>query len=770
MVNWAAWCLPSGARAKTLSLALSLGAMCFWSVPPSKAQSSPPAQQPKAGELEEVVVTATRQGEQSVQSVPASITVVSPAALDQEGLPGVTDFMRTLPSVNMQAQSPGVTSIEMRGLVTTFPDITTLQDRSLTSTYLDDAPIGIQSANPDLKVFDLERIEVIKGPQGTLYGAGSMAGTVRLISKKPDSQEFSGSTDVSTSNAEHGGTNYNIRAVANIPLIKDILAVRVGVYRGDESGFIDNLGLGRNRANDDISTQGRVAVRWTPSSTLTLDGSVTIAKLTAHGDYDIYQNVCTYCFTSLDPERFDDYFKLYNLTADQDLSFAHLIASASYQDRAFTDVRSFDDFNEYFLTPGIPLAASGYQENWVKEATQEIRLVSRQDQPLRWIAGAFHEYYHRYYLQIVREPGFDAVAAQLYGMPGYSSIQQYGVPENDETFYGPIDVREKQTALFGEVTYAITPKLDVTAGARYFDFKQDFNLFFNGIEGALAPGEPLITSDETESKGVNPRAVLSYKLSDSVMLYTQAARGFRYGGVNLPVPLQFCASSLEQAGLTNAPPTFGPDHLWDYEIGEKGTFVDHKLLVNVTGFYIDWDDVQTTHPLSCGYPFVQNAGKVTSKGVELETKARATDALTLSLSGSFTDAEADGELVNLGAPSGSRVPYFPREIITAGMEYEMPLTSAAKLRWAADYTYRSNAYTQFNEASPLSNEIPSSVMLNASITYAVNQWEVALYGTNLTNNLLISTITPNTNAPYEPGPITYIGRPRTIGVRVHMGF
>jgi iron complex outermembrane recepter protein len=127
-------------------------------------------------------------------------------------------------------------------------------------------------------------------------------------------------------------------------------------------------------------------------------------------------------------------------------------------------------------------------------------------------------------------------------------------------------------------------------------------------------------------------------------------------------------------------------------------------------------------------------------------------------------------MVNLGAPSGSRVPYFPREIITAGAEYEMPLTSVAKLRWATDYTYRSNAYTQFNESSPLSAEIPSSVMLNASITYVLNPWQVSLYGTNLTNNLLISTISPNTNGPYQPGNVTYIGRPRTIGIRLHMDF
>jgi iron complex outermembrane receptor protein len=761
-------CAPLQAAGFALLIALA----CILS-PASYAQTATatPSTSPSSssGELEEVVVSATRQGDQSVQKVPASIQVLSPTSLDQAGLPGITDFMRTLPSVNMQAQSPGVTSIEMRGLVTTFPDITTLQDRSLTSTYLDDAPIGIQSANPDLKVFDLERVEVIKGPQGTLYGAGSMAGTVRLISKKPDAHDYSGSVDVSTSETAHGGTNYSVRGVVNVPIIQDVLAVRVGAYRGDDSGFIDNLGLGRRDANDDTTTQGRVAARWTPTSSFTLDGSVTFAQLTTHGDYDTYQSLCNYCFTSLDPERFDDYFKLYNLTADQDLSFAHLIASATYQDRSFTDERTFDSFNENFLTPGIDLPATGYQENWVKEATEEVRLVSRPDEKLRWIIGGFHEYYHRYYLQIVREPKFNSVWQQLTGNPGYSNQGTYGVPENDETFWGPIDVRERQTAIFGEATYPIVPNLDFTLGARYFDFKQDFNLFFNGIEGALAPGEPLVTSNVTESKGANPRAVLNYKVTDSIMVYAQAARGFRYGGVNLPVPLQFCAGSLAQAGLKNAPPTFGPDHLWDYEIGEKGTFVDNKLLVNATGFYILWDSVQTTFPLSCGYPFIVDAGKVTSKGLELETKARATDALTLSVSGSFTDAEADGPLVNLGAPSGSRVPYFPREIVTAGAEYEVPIPGA-RIIWSTDYTYRSNAYTQFNTANPLSREIPSSKMLNASITYSRHPWEVALYGTNLTNNLLISTISANTNGPYQPGDVAYVGRPRTVGLRIHMGF
>src|ERR1700727_1236133 len=180
-------------------LAAMTGAVLIALTPSVHAQSAPS----NSEGLEEIVVSATRQGVESVQRVPMAITVISATELQNKGLGSVADFGRTIPSVNMQEDSPGVNAIEMRGVVTTGPDITTLQDRSLTSTYLDDAPISIQSANPDLKVFDLERIEVIRGPQGTLYGAGSMSGTIRMITKKPDSQNFSGSFDTALSNTDH---------------------------------------------------------------------------------------------------------------------------------------------------------------------------------------------------------------------------------------------------------------------------------------------------------------------------------------------------------------------------------------------------------------------------------------------------------------------------------------------------------------------------------------------------------------------------------------
>jgi outer membrane receptor protein involved in Fe transport len=720
--------------------------------------------------LDEIVVSATRQGVQSVQRVPMAITVISATELENKGLGSVADFGRTIPSVNMQEDSPGVNAIEMRGVVTTGPDITTLQDRSLTSTYLDDAPISIQSANPDLKVFDLERIEVIRWPQGTLYGAGSMSGTIRLITKKPDSNTFSGSFDTALSNTDHGSFNYNVRGMVNLPVIDNVLGVRIALYRGEDSGFINNIGTHTPRANDAESTQGRIAARWTPNELATIDASVTFARLTDHGNYNTYPELGNYVYESQDPERFDDYFKLYNITGDFDLNFAHLITSVSYQDRQFTDERSFDYFDEAFLTPGVLLPSQAFQINSVKDATEEVRLVSRQDQRLRWSVGAFHEQYHRFYPQDVYSPGFDAVVANLYGLPGFSSITDYGTPRADNLFFGTIDVKERQTALFGEVTYAVVPKVDVTLGARYFDFKQDFNLFFTGIAGALGPGEPLVTNGTTASSGGNPRAVVSYKATDNVMFFAQAARGFRYGGVNLPVPLSFCAADLAAAHLTNAPATFGPDHLWDYDLGEKGTFWNGRIVANVTAFYIDWSDVQTSFPLACGYPFVENQGKVKSRGLELENRARVTESLTWNLNASFTDAEANGPLVNLNAPSGSKVPFFPRWIVTTGPDYAVPLGEGS-LRFSADYTYRSATYNEFNLEDPTTRQIPSSTMVNASVTYAIRKYEFSVYGTNLTDNLLVSEVQAgNSEAPYVPGDERFIGRPRTYGVRFHVGF
>jgi iron complex outermembrane recepter protein len=719
--------------------------------------------------LQEVVVSATRIGEESVQKTPMAISVVSPAGLDNKGLSGIADFVGQLPSVSMQSVSPGENTIEMRGLVTSEINPTNSQQRSLVALYLDDSSIGQEGFNPDLHVYDLERVEVIRGPQGTLYGAGSMAGTIRLITKKPDLHSFLGDADASVSTTEHGGTNYSIRGMVNLPLIDDRLAARLVLYRSDDSGYIDNIELGRRDSNPDYATQGRLALRWVPTDTLTVDGSLTFARLNSQGRNAVYPSLGNYVYQSLTPETLSDDFKLYNVTADWDVSFAHLISSTSYTQRRVQQRESYESTDENLLTPGTQLVADNLNQNDLHKFQEELRLVSRPDQPLRWIAGAYFERDSQFYPQILNSPGFDAAFGSEIGDPTFNSQTDYGTLAPDMPFYGTINVVERQFALFGEVTYSVLPKLDVTLGARYFDFKDDFNLFFTGAAGAIQPGEPDTGSGEQRSRGVNPRGVVSFKLNDEVMLYGEAARGFRYGGVNEPAPVVFCADQLSAIGLSASPQSFGPDHLWSYTLGEKGTFSDGRVRLNVDGFYIDWSDVQTIHDLTCGYNFTQNSGKVKSQGLELDSQFRATSALTLGLSGSFTDATANGAIPNLGAENGDRAPFFPRTIVSLSGQYDIQ-APGGKVIISSDYTYRSRASTDFSAAAFDYLVIPSSVLLNGSIAYETGRWSLSVFGTNLTNNHLVSLRDVNTNGVFQPGTLEYWGRPRTIGVHAHLSF
>jgi len=743
-------------------------ALAAAAVIPNDALAATPTD-PNGLALQEIVVTATRVGEESIQKIPMAISVISPEALDNKGLSGLSDFVGQLPSVNMQSVSPGENLIDMRGLVTGEVDPTNAQQRSLVALYLDDASIGEEGFNPDLHVYDLERIEVIRGPQGTLYGAGSMAGTIRLITKKPDLLEFLGEGDISVSQTEHGGTNTSIRAMLNLPLIDDKLAARLVLFRSEDSGYIDNLELNERDANPAYATQGRLSIRWLPLDTLTVDASATLARLNALGRNAVYPALGNYTYESLTPEQLSDYFKLYNLTADWDISFAHLISSTSYTQRNITEDESYESLNENLLTPGTKLPAGNVNGNDIKKFQEELRLVSRPDQALRWITGAYFERDSRFYPQNLVSPGFDSAFGTEIGDPTFNSQTAYGTPAPNTPFYGTINLVERQFAIFGEATYSILPKFDATLGARYFDFKDEFNLFFTGAAGAIAPGEPDTGGGQQTSKGVNPRAVLSYKFTDDVMAYAEAARGFRYGGVNEPAPVDFCATQLAAIGLKESPPDFDPDHLWSYTLGEKGTFVDGRLKMNIDGFYIDWKNVQTTHALTCGYGFIENAGRIKSEGVEWESQFRATKALTLGFSGSFTDAVANGPIPNLDAADGDRVPYFPRSIVTVSGDYSVPLPQG-KIVISTDYTYRSREFTDFSPTIFDYLVIPSSVLLNGSVGYETNKWSVTLYGTNLTNNHLVSLNDVNVNGIYQPGNLEYWGRPRTIGVHVHVSF
>ncbi|WP_313801827.1 TonB-dependent receptor domain-containing protein [Sphingobium sp.] len=727
------------------------------------AQDAPQSAENDLNDNNEILVTASRRGALAAQDVPIAITPISPNDLNKRGLGSLQDFSRSVPALNIVQQTPGVNKIDMRGLTTGTTSTSNIQDRPLVAVYLDDVPMSLQGYSPDIRVFDLERIEVIRGPQGTLYGSGSMAGTIRYITAKPRTDGIIGSVEGNTSFTENGGLNYSLRGILNLP-VSDTIAIRLGGYQGRNDGFIDNVGLGKKNVNSDESTQFRGAIRWTPNDALTIDGSITYARLDVGGYNTTYRELGKYKFSSIIPEHFKDDLLIYNATLEYDLGGASIISSSSYLDRSINQKVTFEHTGPQFGLPG-KIPAAGDITHELKDFSQEVRLFSTGDRTFNWTMGAYYQRGKRGYTQDNPSPGFDAAMSAVRGT-SFSSLS-YGAFKADTLFSGTQDVVERQVALFGEGTLKFGPA-ELTGGLRYFNWRQTFDLYFGGIAGALGVGRPIVVNNgKAKVDGFNPRFVASVKPSNDMMVYVEAARGFRYGGVNQPVATTICAADLAAAGRTEAPLTFGPDNLWSYTVGSKNEFLDRRVSVNVAGFYVDWKDVQSTRNLACRYRYTENAGKVRSMGLELESRFRLTDAFTLSVNGSVVKAEANGPLGNIGALDGNRVPFFPKYTLAVSGEYVVAVADG-DLAISADFQARGNSYTEFNPANPRRREIPASQIVNAAINYTKNDWELGLFVQNLTSDKAVSLVT--VQAATQPGDRYYVGRPRTIGVRLKRSF
>jgi outer membrane receptor protein involved in Fe transport len=713
------------------------------------------AEEPGAG-LQEVVVTASRVGAESLQDIPMSISALAPDELAAKGIADMADFLRTVPGVILNAENPGVNRVTMRGLVSRDINITDLQDRSMVAIYLDEIPVGLNMSNPDLRVLDMERIEVIRGPQGTLYGAGSMAGTIRYITRKPDASQYFGTADTFVSSTERGGANWGLKGSVNLPLAANKLALRLGAYVEEGSGYVDNVGTGEKDANSQATTQANASLRWQPSDVLTVDASFTYQKFESDGSNGVFREFDNQAFSRV-PTGFDDNLRIYNLTLGYDAGPVDFVSSTSYLDRKFTISSSFDFITEFIF--GLPLLAPSFENNDIRNFTQEIRVVSKPGR-FQWQVGAYYGNDKRRYLQHSFAEGLD----ELIGIPS----QDLFAPFPNEIYFGNIPLEEKQWALFGETTFKVNDRLSVTAGLRYFDFEGSADYFQGGIAGVDADLQPVAHQATEVADGLNPKFLVSYQANDDVMLFAEAARGFRYGGVNYPVPLSFCGESLAQDGLTSAPLTFGPDEVWSYSIGEKGAFLDRRMTLNATAFLIEWSDAQTVHPLDCGYPFTENGGDIQSQGFEFETRFRVTDALTVGLNATYTNAESDGGIETIGARDGDKVPYFPEWMAAVSADYTWTFGSG-EIALAADYSYRDKMGTEFNPEDVNYRTVPLSSVVNASINYRTGSWQFGLFGTNLTDSEQTSYVGAPT-LPTQPGDQLFLGTPRTLGLRVRLDF
>jgi iron complex outermembrane receptor protein len=755
-----------------LALAVTLHA------PSAQAQSgdaSATRTQPRQGAtLNEIIVTATKRSE-TLQAVPLSITAYSGAELAAEGVNSIQAIGYQTPGVSERNSGPGQTEFEMRGIASsggTSPTVGFyLDDTPLTAPT--DAQLGKVVVDPNL--YDLERVEVLRGPQGTLYGAGSMGGTIKLITNPPDPRAFASSVNLDVSDTEGGGFNYGGNAMLNLPVVQDKAALRLVATDEYKDGWIDrvvlspfpletNGGLTRGDVTGahvlhdyrDVNNERIQGVRgsllWDATDTLSIEPSVFYQKITQGGlnyadnppgvSYEAHYQPYNV------PEPYGDSFTLYSLRARQRFSGFSLTSvtgeyvrhTSMYEDSA----EPTQDFFESIIgIPNVPYSAVGpfvtIATDDSKQFTEELRLTSSGAGPFEWLVGGFYQDFDSTDDVFTNTPG--PIATEILGVP---SLYDIGVATNYRQYAG-----------FGQASYRFLRRLKLTAGMRYYSYRIRETL---AESGGLPNGSliPTVFDLPANNSGVSPKVNLSYIPSDNLTVYLQAVKGFRPGGGNTPPPYACPSNPLQ----------YGPDSLWSYEAGEKSRLLGDRLIVNSAGYYERWSGIQQSVAEQCGASYTANAGTADVYGGELELTGRLTDRLTLTNSAGYTHAR-----IVQSVPGGT---FFVGERVQDVPSFTDSTSLALSTRLSQGYELVARASNVFvgsmTDVSYAINEVPSHDIVNLRLTLNLARADVALYLDNAGNT---RAILGNTNAlSFNVATFNRVAtnQPRTVGLDVNYYF
>jgi len=738
--------------------------------------------------LEEVVVTAQRRAE-SVQEVPISITAVSQAMLEQLNIDDFSDFIKIVPSLNYLDFGPtgsrGVRPLAIRGVYSDAGNPTV-------GFYIDETPIPAF----DPKLFDINRIEVLRGPQGTLYGASSMGGTIRILTNQPDAENFEGRVDATSSFTDEGGFNFGFNGMVNLPLIADKLALRVSAVSRFDDGYIDNF----NNNSGDIGSSGvavdqflvdrnhnteqinalSVALAIIPNDRLTITPSV-LYQNTDVGARSAYLSSLDGLQSNykLDTGTEEDNL-LTALNINYSMATMDFVSSTSWYESNFDDPDDLTDLERSFV-PGTPPIA---QENigQTQILTQEFRLVSTPDHPLSdrldWAVGTYYSKKDNKFSALEATEGFgDATRdeilyfSDLFGLsPDEISLLFFGVPFdsiNDLAFAYDATTQLEEIALFGEATGHLTDRLDLLVGLRWFntDFSQTLSAdgLFNG-----GPSGP--TSASSSDSGINPKVSLSYRLNDDRMIYSTIAKGYRAGGANYPNG-SACDGDLEDLGLSGTPEGYDSDSLWSYELGAKTTWLENRMLLNAAVYYNDWSDIQQNVLLpTCFQGFVANVGKAHSQGFEIELAAVPTESLELGFSVSYTDAEFDEDNASVGISKGDPVQIISDWKVNLNGQYTFPVSGDLMGYFAADFQYLSDAPLGFNFDQPEINTKDAYSLLGMQLGINRDSWELFLFVNNALNESPALAVRDFGAAVGSSDRQINTLRPRTVGLTLRTRF
>lgn len=726
----------------------------------------------EATTLQGIVVTASKR-EQDIQKVPISMTAFTGEQLERQGITSLSDLSRIAPALNVASSGPGENNLVIRGISSSAGSAATV------GYYLDDVPIAASSNAAllstrgviDPSVFDIERVEVLRGPQGTIYGSSSMGGTIKYVTNQPDADNIEARIKTDVSGTYHGGPNANVNGVLNIPLLPGKVGLRVSAYYRDDDGFIDRypidpknyLAADPNGAKQDnvntYKTYGtRVALLIKPDDSLTITPSF-IYQYSRLGSPFTYDKIPG---SLQDPYQVRDVNEanvqkstISNLAIHKQFDSFELMSSTSYFTR---DVSLRDDsskvVNYFFGLPSVyPVTMYGDYKN--KEFTQEFRATSKFDGPFQALVGAF---YHDVNAPLASSIPFPAGFNQTFGtpFPGFSTI-----------YAGTRHATLDEYALFGEMSYNFTDKLKGSVGLRAFEVKQSFAQTGDG----LFNGGYSSVRNSSKDYGSTPKYTLQYQLTSDKMVYATASQGYRPGGPNNPAPEALCGSEVSGLGLSQSQLSkYGPDYLWNYEMGMKTAWLDDRLTVDASVYRINWSKVQQQIVLSCGYNITANFGNAVSQGGEFEVRYLPIRSLTLSAGAGYTDAHLKNDVPGTPAKDGDRLPNVPRLSASTSAEYRRTVNAEYDGFLRADISYVGDETFLYDRTSPFYRRGGFATTNVRVGVQGHNGIDVSLYATNLFDKRGETDLPVAISADLPTTRRVAINQPRTIGVTVQYQF
>ena len=711
--------------------------------------------------LEEVMVTA-RKREESAQDVVGGLQVFSGAELDRLGADGFEDYLLQTPGVSFRNQGNGSKRIALRGVSNIAGgDFVVGDPASTVGLYLNDIALVGTAILPDLALYDLSRVEVLKGPQGTLYGDSSMGGAVKMVLNQPQTDGYEANTDFSVSSTEGGGVNYRTRGMVNIPISDDVALRLVGTYK-DNDGFIDNITRGEDNRNDEesYSIRGILAAQLTDN----LSGEfLALYDDVYQGDFpQITQSLPDLQTNAAEPRFNESKATILGLTLKYDLGGAELTSVTSHfeSERNFLSTVEFIGVTIeapfYGVPDGIYTEESFFAASTMDAFAQELRLVSNGDNRLDWAVGGYYQ-----------KKKFDAGSHVPIPLDEVDAVNAALVANGHVPFPGTVgwsrQVNDEYThkAVFGEVTYELIPNLDFTVGLRWFDTEiNDTDLVLgHGITEPWYIGVP--TSQNISGDGYIPKFALSYKLTDDHLVYLEASKGFRSPMFNIQR-----SSGVGDEGADS-------DTLWSYTLGAKTAWSDGRVILNGALFYIDWEEIQVvlvdTSPFTGGLVgFVENGGDAVIRGFEIELSALLTDSLQVGVNLGYTHSEMVKAQLNV--IEDVVLPNVPEWTVSATAEYRRPIADLGDGFIRFDLQYTDEQATRAITTNVDGLFLDSYAIGTLRVGLDAGDWGVDLFVDNLWDER--GEIGRGLASPDSPFNIDRfsITRPRTIGLMFKKNF